>query len=370
MHVLITGGAGFIGSHLADELLQHGHSVRVLDNLDPQVHQGRGRPAYLHSDVELIVGDVRDEAAVTSCLKGVEAVFHLAAKVGVGQSMYEIGAYSSVNDLGTATLLQALIARPARKLVVASSMSVYGEGLMVDDEGRPVETIERSHEDLRRGQWDPRDPAGKPLRPVPTPEGKRLALNSIYALGKFTQERMCLLVGRAYDIGTVALRFFNVYGPRQALSNPYTGVLAIFGSRLLNDKPPLVFEDGRQKRDFVHVRDVARACRLALETKRGDGQAINIASGRSIGIGEIAERLIKALNLQHRIRPHITGQFRVGDIRHCFADVSRARDILGFEAQVDFDDGLRELVGWLASESAVDLTTTALDELASRGLVA
>jgi dTDP-L-rhamnose 4-epimerase len=344
--------------------------VRVIDNLDPQVHGTRTPPTYLHPEVELVLGDVRDEATVRRSLEGAEAIFHLAARVGVGQSMYQIETYSSVNDLGTATLLQAMIAKPVRRLLVASSMSVYGEGLMIDADGRPVETIERTLEDLRRGQWDPRDAAGRPLRPVPTPEAKRLALNSIYALGKFTQEQMCLLAGRAYGIETTALRFFNVYGPRQALSNPYTGVLAIFGSRLLNNKPPLVFEDGQQRRDFVHVRDVARACRLALESDKGNGQAINVGSGRSISIAQVAERLIEALNLRHRIRPHITGQFRVGDIRHCFADVSQAREVLGFEARIDFDEGLRELVEWLASESAVDLTATALDELASRGLVA
>lgn len=370
MHVAITGGAGFIGSHLADELLQHGHSVLVLDNLDPQVHQAPTRPAYLHPDAEFVKGDVRDEGAVTRSLKGADAVFHLAAKVGVGQSMYEIAGYSSVNDLGTATLLQAMIATPPRKLVVASSMSIYGEGLMIDDEGRQVETVERTPAALRRGQWDPCDAAGRPLRPVPTPEGKRPNLNSVYALGKFTQEQMCLLAGRAYGIETTALRFFNVYGPRQALSNPYTGVLAIFGSRLLNGQPPLVFEDGQQRRDFVHVRDVARACRLALEAGDGAGQAINVGSGRSISIAEVADGLIKALNLGPQVRPHITGRFRVGDIRHCFADVTRARDVLGFEARIGFDEGLRELVDWLASESAIDLSAVALEELTSRGLVA
>jgi dTDP-L-rhamnose 4-epimerase len=249
-------------------------------------------------------------------------------------------------------------------------MSIYGEGLMSDPRGRPVETAERTADDLRRGQWDPKDAAGRPLRPLPTPEDKRPALNSVYALGKFAQERMCLLAGQAYGVETTALRFFNVYGPRQALSNPYTGVLAIFASRLLNARPPLLFEDGRQRRDFVHVRDVARACRLALETGNGAGQAINIGSGRSISIAEVAQKLIEALGLRQKIRPHITGHFRAGDIRHCFADVRRAREVLGFEAKVSFDEGLRELVEWLSEEPAVDLTSVALDELASRGLVA
>jgi dTDP-L-rhamnose 4-epimerase len=370
MHVVITGGAGFIGSHLADELIDCGHTVRVLDNLDPQVHRTQQRPAYLRPGVELVLGDVRDEACVTRCLKGADAVVHLAAKVGVGQSMYEIGTYSSVNEVGTATLLQAMIGLPVRKLLVASSMSIYGEGLMSDPRGRPVETAERTADDLRRGQWDPKDAAGRPLRPLPTPEDKRPALNSVYALGKFAQERMCLLAGRAYGIETTALRFFNVYGPRQALSNPYTGVLAIFASRLLNARPPLVFEDGRQRRDFVHVRDVTRACRLALETGNGAGQAINVGSGRSISIAEVAQKLIAALGLWQKIRPHITGHFRAGDIRHCFADVRCARQVLGFEAKVSFDEGLRELVEWLSEEPAVDLTSVALNELASRGLVA
>jgi dTDP-L-rhamnose 4-epimerase len=370
MHVVVTGGAGFIGSHLADELFDYGHTVRVLDNLDPQVHRTRQRPAYLRPGVELVVGDVRDEACVMRCLRGADAVVHLAAKVGVGQSMYEIGTYSSVNEVGTATLLQAMIGLPVRKLLVASSMSIYGEGLMSDERGRPVETIERTADDLRRGEWDPKDAAGRFLRPLPTPEDKRPILNSVYALGKFAQERMCLITGRAYGIETTALRFFNVYGPRQALSNPYTGVIAIFAARLLNSQPPLDFEDGEQRRDFVHVRDVARACRLALETGNGTGQAINIGSGNSISIIEIAEKLIEALRLGHEVRPQITGQFRVGDIRHCFADVGRARRVLGFEAKVRFDEGLRELVEWLSGEPAVDLTSMALNELASRGLVA
>ena len=246
--------------------------------------------------------------------------------------MYEIGTYSSVNEVGTATLLQAMIGLPVRKLLVASSMSIYGEGLMSDPRGRPVEP-QSGPPTIRRGQWDPKDAAGRPLRPLPTPEDKRPALNSVYALGKFAQERMCLLAGQAYGIETTALRFFNVYGPRQALSNPYTGVLAIFASRLLNARPPLVFEDGRQRRDFVHVRDVTRACRLALETGNGVGQAINVGSGRSISIAEVAQKLIVALGLWQKIRPHITGHFRAGDIRHCFADVRRARQVLGSGGQ-------------------------------------
>ena len=263
--ILITGGAGFIGSHLADELVQHGYAVRALDNLSPQVHgPGGERPAYLDRDVELVVGDVRDPDTVRRALLGVDAVFHFAASVGVGQSMYEIAQYVAVNDLGTAILLEALIERPVERLVVASSMSIYGEGLYRDRKGALVAGCERSITQLKHSQWELHDADGQPLTPVPTDESKAPTLASIYALSKYDQERMCLMVGSAYGIPTTALRFFNVYGARQALSNPYTGVLAIFAARLLNGNPPLIFEDGRQRRDFVHVRDVAYACRLSL----------------------------------------------------------------------------------------------------------
>jgi dTDP-L-rhamnose 4-epimerase len=369
VQILITGGAGFIGSHVADELLRRGHRVRALDNLDEQVHPARQRPDYLDPAVDLHVGDVRDPQAVACAIEGVDAVIHLAAKVGVGQSMYEVSTYVGVNDLGTAVLLESLIGSRVRRLLVASSMSIYGEGLMLDADGGRVETVERSVEQLRRGQWEPRSGDGRPLHPVPTPEDKRPALTSLYALGKFAQERMCLITGRAYGIPTTALRFFNVYGPRQALSNPYTGVLAIFASRLLNEQPPLVFEDGAQRRDFVHVRDVARACRIAVESDAGAGLSINIASGVSISIGEIAERLIAALG-RSGIRPHVTGQYRLGDIRHCFADTSLAAEVLGFHAEIPFEDGLRELVHWLSGCAATDKSEEALRELARRGLVA
>lgn len=368
MLVVITGGAGFIGSHLTDELVQRGHTVRVLDNLDEQVHGRCARPEYLHPESDLIVGDIGDVACLAQALRGADAVVHLAAKVGVGQSMYEIEKYVAVNELGTAALLQGMIKASIGKLVVASSMSIYGEGLMQDRQGRPVETADRDIDDLRHHRWDPLDAEGFPMQPLPTPEGKQPALNSVYALGKYAQERMCLLAGRAYGIETTALRFFNVYGPRQALSNPYTGVLAIFASRLLNDRPPMVFEDGGQRRDFVHVYDVARACRLALESGAGAGQALNVGSGQSISIVDVANRLIETMSIRG-IRPQITSQYRVGDIRHCFADIARARAVLNFEPEVEFADGLRELVEWLASQAAVDLSDRALTELTSRGLV-
>jgi dTDP-L-rhamnose 4-epimerase len=316
-----------------------------------------------------MVGDVRDAVQVRAALEGVDEIVHLAAAVGVGQSMYKIADYVAINDLGTAVLLQALLNRSVRRLVVASSMSVYGEGLAQSRDGGTMEPDERALAQLRRGRWEPEGPDSEALTPLPTPETKRPSLSSVYALNKFTQERLCLLFGRAYGIPTTALRFFNVYGTRQALSNPYTGVLAIFGSRLLNDRPPMIFEDGQQRRDFVHVRDVARACLAALERSAAAGHAINVGSGVSRTVEEVARALARAVGRPDQ-RPQITGRYRAGDIRHCFADHRLAVQLLGFEPLEDFDDGLRELSAWLAGEVATDRVEEANAELARRGLVA
>jgi dTDP-L-rhamnose 4-epimerase len=366
--VLITGGAGFIGSHLADELLQHGYKVRALDNLDPQVHgPNRERPSYLSPDVELLVGDVRDPEAVRLALDGVDGVFHFAALVGVGQSMYQIGRYTDVNNNGTATLLEALIEHPVARLVVASSMSIYGEGLYLSADGKVAVGREREVEQLARHEWEVRGEDGGELRPVATPEWKQPALASVYALSKYDQERLCLITGKAYNIPTVALRFFNAYGTRQALSNPYTGVLAIFASRFLNGRAPLVNEDGYQCRDFVSVYDVAQACRLALETPEAAGQVFNVGSGRPFTVREVAEKMALALN-RPDIRPEITCKYRVGDIRHCFADITLAREVLGYAPRINFEDGLVELAQWLEGQPAVDKNDEARAELARRGL--
>jgi dTDP-L-rhamnose 4-epimerase len=366
--VLITGGAGFIGSHLADELLARGYRVRVLDALVRQVHgEGCRRPGYLASDVELIRGDVRDRRAVARALRNVDAVVHLAAAVGVGQSMYEIAHYTSVNDLGTAVLLEALSQKPLEKLVVASSMSIYGEGLYRTPDGEVVEAQERSLRQLQAGRWEPTGASGEDLEPLPTPESKAPAPGSVYALGKYNQERLCLLIGRAYAIPTVALRFFNVYGPRQALSNPHTGVLAIFASRLLNGNAPLVFEDGLQQRDFVSVHDVARACRLALESTVAAGRVFNVGSGTPMSIRTVAAQMAEALGRRH-LRPELLGRHRVGDVRHCFADTTLAAKALGYEARVSFTEGLLELAEWLAGQRADDRVAEMRAELEARGL--
>jgi dTDP-L-rhamnose 4-epimerase len=366
--ILITGGAGFIGSHLADELLAHGYTVRVLDNLTEQVHgKAAKRPGYLDSRVELLIGDVRDPAAVDQALEGVTSVVHLAAAVGVGQSMYQIREYTEINNLGTAVLLDRIGERKLDRLVVASSMSVYGEGSYVSEAGVRFENVERSLPELKRGVWDPTAEGGVALQPVSTREAKPPMLTSVYALSKYDQERLCLMVGRARGIPTVALRLFNTYGPRQALSNPYTGVLAIFASQLLNGRAPQIFEDGQQRRDFVNVRDVARAFRLALESERAPFHAINIGSGVSISVAEVARRLSTALQ-RPRISAEITGKYRVGDVRHCFADISRARELLGFQPEVGLAQGLEVLVAWLKGAEAVDRSEVARRELELRGL--
>jgi len=369
-NVLITGGAGFIGSHLATELLNHGYHVRALDILAPQVHgPGLRRPDYLNPDVELVIGDVRDPALLKRCLKGIDAIFHFTALVGVGQSMYQISEYMSVNSLGTAELLQAVTTgNPVERLIVASSMSIYGEGSYRTPDGEPAVPVERCIERLKCGDWESYDEAGNRLIPVPTAEGKTPQLTSVYALSKYVQERMCLIVGRAYGIEPVALRFFNTYGPYQALSNPYTGVLSNFASRVLNGRAPLIFEDGLQMRDFVSVYDVARACRLALESPEAAGCAINISSGVPLTVGEAAERTVRALG-RGDLLPEITGKYRAGDIRHCFADISRARDVLGYEPRMSLEAGLQDLAEWLERQTAEDRAVEARAELSARGLM-
>ena len=332
----------------------------MLDSLVAQVHE-RGRPEDLSADVELVTGDVRDASALQRALDRVDSVVHLAARVGVGQSMYELVEYTSANSVGTAVLLEALAAKPVRKLVVASSMSVYGEGLYRDADGLEVEPPERSRAQLEAHAWD-----FPGLEPVATPERKRTGLSSIYALTKYDQERACLVAGPAYGVPTVALRLFNTYGPRQALANPYTGVVAIFAARLLNGRRPRVYEDGLQRRDLVSVRDVARAFALALAQDGADGLAVNVGSGQSVGVTELARRLAAVRG--STLEPEVTGESRVGDIRHCFADISLAGETLGYEPEVDLDAGLAELAAWLEGRTPVDRADEAARELAERGL--
>ena len=367
-HVLVTGGAGFIGRAVCDKLLHRGHKVRVLDSLIEQVHGGNA-PAHLPDEVHLIHADVRDADAVAEALIGIDSVIHLAAEVGVGQSMYEVERYTSTNDVGTAVLFERLIDQPVRRVVTASSMSIYGEGLYRDADGELVEDATRKG--LRDGQanWEPLDAQRRPLTPVPTPEWKRPALTSIYALNKYVQERTTHIMGPPYGIESVCLRLFNVYGPGQALSNPYTGVLAIFAARLLNAQPPMIFEDGEQRRDFVHVKDVARAFAEALFLPAAAGGTFNVGSGEDRSVSDVARALAGAMGRED-IEPEIVGKARTGDIRHCFADTTLAREVLGFEAREDFEERMGELAEWVAGQTAEDRVTKARSELDARGLVA
>ena len=350
--VLITGGAGFIGSHLATELLQHGYGVRILDNLTPRVHgPERQRPGHLDRRAEVFVGDTRDSHHVQEALDGVDSVIHLAAVVGGRQSMYRIEKYMSVNTAGTAVLLEALLDHPIKRLIVASSSAVYGEGLYCSYNGTIYPKVRRSPAQMAKGDWEPRSPDGEVIYPLPTPETKEASPLSIYAISKHDQEEMCRMIGEAYGIPTVILRLFNVYGPHQGYANPYSGMLTEYAFRLLQGLPVRLFEDGYLQRDFVSVYDAARAFRLALETPRAAGGTFNIGSGRPYTFRTIADHLATITGRQD-LSPVATGTGRVGDIRHCFADISRAREVLGYEPEVPLEAGLLELVTRVKAEIA------------------
>lgn len=364
--ILVTGGCGFIGRHLCRALLAAGRKVRVLDCLLEQVH-GRDAQADPAPGIEFVRGDIRDPGVIARCLAGVDAVVHLASDVGVGQSMYEVARYTAVNELGTAVLLEGVLKHGVRRVVVASSMSIYGEGLYVDSEGKLVADAVR--ESGCEDAWDPLDRLGRPLRPVATPETKSPSLASVYALNKYAQERMCHIVCEAHDVECCTLRLFNVFGPGQALSNPYTGVLAIFASRVLNGQRPLVFEDGEQKRDFVHISDVVNAFTLALNSPAAAGGVFNIASGHVTTVSSIARAISGAMGKPH-LEPAVLQRARKGDIRHCFADISLAKSRLGFEPKKRIGpDTLDELASWVSKQRATDRAEQAHAELEARGLL-
>ena len=366
--ILVTGGAGFIGSYLVDDLVAQGHQVDVVDNLEPQVH--KKKPDYLNPRATYHFEDLRKDGVLEPLLRDAEVVVHLAAMVGVGQSMYQVTRYVDVNVGGTARLLQVLADgnHGVKKLLVASSMSIYGEGAYRCADHGIVAPDLRPEAQFAKKDWEVHCPVcGQTLAPVPTPEAKPLATNSVYAVTKRDQEELCLAVGRAYGLPTVALRFFNVYGPRQSLDNPYTGVAAIFQSRIKNAQPPVVFEDGRQTRDFVSVHDITRACALAIEKSGADDHAVNIGTGKPTSILDVANVLITLY--RSRVRPAVENKFRAGDVRHCFADISAARKLLGYEPRVAFEEGMRELVSWGQTASAEDGFERAYEELRKKGLV-
>jgi dTDP-L-rhamnose 4-epimerase len=354
MRILVTGGAGFIGSFLTDALVELGHVVRILDNLEPQVHQGK-KPDYLHPEAEFMEGDVRDRAMVEKALHGVEALIHCASAVGVGQAQYEIKRYSDVNVGGTANLLDVIVNSrlPVRSILLPSSMTGYGEGMYLCARHGAVRPGLRSTEQLERKDFALHCPqCGDVVIPVPTPETADRQSAGMYALTKNMQEEMILSTCRTYGIKATALRLFNVYGPRQSLSNPYTGVSAIFLSRLKNGKSPVIYEDGKQSRDFVSVHDVVSAFLLALDSDTADGQVCNIGSGTPTSISELASMLSRITGMN--IPLSLPGTYRKNDVCHCFADTRKARSLLGWETTVSLEQGLRELIDWSGKQEAVD----------------
>lgn len=367
-NILVTGGAGFIGGHLVEKLLGAGHTVTILDNLDPQVHT-KGKPDYLPGEARFLHANLLDEGKTGEALEDVEVVFHQAAAVGVGQSMYQIQHYCAANVVGTAVLLQQIVDSNSdiKKFVVASSMSIYGEGLYRCQECGLVHPSLRPENQLRSRDWEVRCPnCGKHVESVPIGEDTPPSPKSVYAITKRDQEELCLTVGEAYGIPTVALRYFNVYGPRQSLSNPYTGVCAIFGSRILNNKPPLIFEDGNQTRDFVHVSDVVQANILALEKSSADYKSFNVGTGVPTRVVEVAKLLIA--HVGSGVKPVILNRYRVGDIRHCYANIQRIKQ-LGYNPRIMFKDGIGQLAAWISEQEAEDRFEEAQKELESRGLI-
>lgn len=367
MKILVTGGMGFVGSHLVDALVKKGHSVIVFDNLEKQVHQGK-KPDYLNPHAENIIGDVRERGALKKVILDSDIIFHQAAAVGVGQSMYKIADYIHTNDLGTANLLDIIIneKNKIRKIIVASSMSIYGEGAYNCLKCGRVYPLPRPDAQLKGKDWQMHCSfCSAVVKPVPTKEDKPLVPTSVYAFSKRHQEELCLLVGRTYKIPTVALRYFNIYGPRQALSNPYTGICAIFSARIKNNHPPLIYEDGLQTRDFIPVSDIVKANILAMDEPRADYRAFNVGTGRATSVLEVAKTLINLHNQD--IQPEIINKYRAGDIRDCFADISSIKK-LGFCPSVNFAEGMRDLASWSRSVKAEDRVESAIRELEERGL--
>ena len=371
--ILVTGGAGFIGSFLVDELVKRGHEVSVFDNLEQQVHERGKLPNYYNKSARFIDGDIRDYAALESVVSGSEIIFHLASAVGVGQSQYEIKRYVDVNTGGTANLLDILVNKKhsVEKFVVAASMSSYGEGLYnCNNCEKDVRPALRTYEQMSNEDWEPRCPGCEgPVTSLPIPEEAQQNINSIYALVKRDQEEMVLNIGKTYNIPAVALRYFNVYGPRQALSNPYTGVMAIFLSRLKNNNPPIVYEDGKQTRDFISVHDIVRANLMVMEDPKANYHVFNVGSGVPKTIQEVAEVLARLLG-KPDLKSNITNKFRKGDVRHCYAEITKIKESINFEPKTRFEDGMKELIEWSKEEVSEDRFDMATQELIKRKLIA
>ncbi|MBS1266582.1 MAG: GDP-L-fucose synthase [Candidatus Woesearchaeota archaeon] len=367
--VLVTGGAGFIGSFVVDKLISQGHQVRIFDNLKQQVHQGK-KPDYLNPKAEFVLGDVTKSKELYEAMQDIDVIYHLAAAVGVGQSMYEVAHYVHQNSFGTANLLDLLVNKEhdVKKLIVAASMSSYGEGAYKCDDCGVVYPPLRKVEQMKQGKWELFCPdCNNPIKPIPTDENKYQHCNSIYAISKKDQEDMVLNIGKTYGIPSVALRFFNVYGARQSLSNPYTGVAAIFMSRIKNNNSPVVYEDGMQTRDFISVHDIAKANLLALNSNAADYEVFNVGTGIPLTIKSIPLTLAKLYGSD--VKLIVTNKYRKGDVRHCYADISKIKNKLGFEPTVNFEQGMEEFINWSKKAESDDKFEKASSELKKKGLL-
>jgi len=363
---LVTGGAGLIGSHVADLLRRKGWSVRVLDNLEPQTHR-KGKPAWIADDAEFIEGDVVDRETITSALRDIDVVFHQAA---YGGYMPDIAKYVRVNSFGTAQMLEIIREQnlPVKKIVVASSQAVYSEGAATCPEHGLVFPDVRPVEQLKEGDWSVHCPICQAVTiSAPTPERAPVGGETVYGLTKIDQEKLVLLWGKQIGIPTVALRYSCTYGPRQSIFNPYTGVIAIFCTRLLNDLPPVLYEDGEQTRDFSFVEDVAQANLLAAESDKLDGLPVNVGSGQGVSIRQVAEQISDALDIH--IPPEVNGEFRPGEMRHLTSGTERVRDA-GYAPQVDLATGIRRYLDWIRQQADVrDYFSEAANILRSKGIV-
>lgn len=368
--ILVTGGAGFIGSHIVDKFVNEGLDVVVLDNLYPQIHPEGKLPSYFNSKAAFIYGDCENPKDWEKALKDVDAVYHYAAAVGVGQSMYEVAHYVKTNSFGTSLFLDYLVNHKhhIKKVVIAASMSSYGEGAYICSEHGRVRPGLRPDSQMEKHDWEPKCPfCNKELQMTATNENDFTEANSIYAISKKNQEDMILNICSTYEIPAIAFRYFNAYGPRQSISNPYNGVAAIFISQLKNETAPVIFEDGNQTRDFVSVFDIADINYQVLTDNRGDYQFFNVGTGAPIKVKDVAE--IIAQKMGKNIHPEITNNFRKKDVRHCFADMTKIKKILNWEPKIKFKDGIESVIEWSKSEKAVNLTPFATSKLKEKGLI-
>ena len=363
---LVTGGAGLIGSHVADLLLREGWTVRILDNLEPQTHR-KGKPAWIASEAEFREGNLCDRDTMKSALEGIDVVFHQAA---YGGYMPEIAKYVHVNSFGTAQMLEIIREQrlPVKKIIVASSQAVYSEGAAICPEHRLVFPGVRPLEQLQAGDWSVHCPICHAItESAPTPERAPIGGETVYGLTKSDQEKLTLLWGKQTGIPTIALRYSCTYGPRQSIFNPYTGVIAIFCTRLLNNLSPVLYEDGEQTRDFSFVEDIARANLLAVETDQLDGLPVNVGSGRGVSIREVAELISEALDIH--IAPEAKGEFRPGEIRHLTSGTDRIR-ATGYSPQVELAAGIGSYLDWIRQQTDVrDYFGEAASILQSKGIV-